>query len=188
MCIAIDRMVIKKAAHKIAMLKARNMQLRLSLNLSPQFLDDSSMVEYVREVIKEHDIDPNNLGIEISETIILQNMSRVCNLSAEIANLGCHLILDDIGVGFSDFHYLAPLSIRSIKIQGELIRNLHIANNYDYVQELCKTCHQLNIDVVAKFVEDLSLLDKLRTLGIDYAQGFAVGKPLESLDAFHESE
>ena len=188
LCIAIDRMVIKKAVHKIAMLKTQNKKLRLSLNLSPQYLDDSGMVEYVRGLIKEYNIDPQNLSIEVSESIILQNMNRVCNLSAEIAKLGCQLILDDIGVGFSAFHYLAPLSIRSIKIQGELIRNLHIANNHDYVVELCKNCHELKIDVVAKFVEDLSLLDKLRTMGVDYAQGFAVGRPLESLDAFVERE
>ena len=178
--------MIKKAVHKIAMLKTQSRQLCLSLNVSTQYLDDSAMVEYVRALIKEYNIDPQNLSIEVSESIILQNMNRICNLSAEIAKLGCHLILDDIGVGFSAFHYLAPLSIRSIKIQGELIRNLHIANNYDYVVELCKNCHELKIDVVAKFVEDLSLLDKLRTMGIDYAQGFAVGRPLESLDAFIE--
>ncbi len=188
LCIAIDRMVIKKAVHKIAMLKAQNKKLRLSLNLSTQYLDDSSMVEYVQGIIQEYHIDPQNLSIEISETIVLQNMTRVCNLSVEIAKLGCQLILDDIGVGFSAFHYLAPLSIRSIKIQGDLIRNLHIANNYDYIMQLCKSCHELKIEVVAKFVEDLSVLDKLRTLGIDYAQGFAVGRPLESLDAFIESE
>ncbi|MEO8343155.1 MAG: EAL domain-containing protein [Gallionella sp.] len=182
--IAIDRMVIKKAAYKIASLKTRNNKLRLSLNLSTQSLDDSGMIEYIRDVIKECEIDPCSLSIEISETVILQNMERVCNLSAEITKLGCRLILDDIGVGFSSFHYLAPLSIRSIKIRGDLIRNLHISNNYDYVRALCKTCHELDIKIVAKFVEDLSLVDTLRNIGVNYAQGFAVGRPLESMDAF----
>lgn len=180
--IAIDRMVIKKAIHKIASLKNRRKKLRLSLNLSTQSLNDSGVVEYIRNIIRETGIDPQNLSIELSETVILQNMERVCNLSAEVAKLGCRLILDDIGVGFSSFHYLAPLSIRSIKIQGDLIQNLNIENNYGYVVALCKKCHELNIEVVAKFVEDLSLLEKLRHVGVDYAQGFAVGKPLISLD------
>ena len=182
--IAIDRMVIKKAVYKIASLKTRKNKLRLSLNLSTQSLDDSGMVEYIRGLIREFDINPGNLSIEISETVILQNMDRVCNLSAEFTKLGCRLILDDIGVGFSSFHYLAPLSIRSIKIRGDLIRNLHIANNYDYVSALCKTCHELGIEVVAKFVEDLTLLDTLQNIGVDYAQGFAVGRPLESIETF----
>jgi diguanylate cyclase (GGDEF)-like protein len=182
--IAIDRMVIKKAAYKIASLKARKNTLRLSLNLSTQSLGDSGMVEYIHDVIREFNINPGNLSIEISETVILQNMDRVCNLSAEFTKLGCRLILDDIGVGFSSFHYLAPLSIRSIKIRGDLIRNLHIANNYDYVSALCKTCHELGIEVVAKFVEDLALLDTLQNIGVDYAQGFAVGRPLESIETF----
>ena len=178
---AIDRMVIRKAANKIATLKTHNKQLRLSLNLSPQFLDDSGMVDYIRSVISEFGIDPGSLSIEISEAVILQNMNRVCNLSAEIAELGCRLILDDIGVGFSSFKYLAPLSIQSIKIRGDLIHNLHLATNYDYVVSLCNACHELNIEVVAKFVEDLSILDSLRIIGVDYAQGFAVGRPLESM-------
>ena len=180
--IAIDRMVIKKAAYKIATLKTRKKKLRLSLNLSTQSLNDSSMIEYIRNIIREVDIDPGNLSIEVSETVILQNMERVCNLSAEMTKLGCGLILDDIGVGFSSFHYFAPLSIRSIKIHGDLIRNLHIENNREYIVALCKTCQQLNIEVVAKFVEDLSLLDTLRNIGVNYAQGFAVGRPLESMD------
>ena len=63
-----------------------------------------------------------------------------------------------------------------------MIRNLHIENNHTYIVALCKTCHELNIEVVAKFVEDLSLLDTLRNIGVNYAQGFAVGRPLESMD------
>lgn len=185
--IAIDRMVIRKAVHKIASLKTHNKRLHLSLNLSTRFLDDPGAVEYIRENISEFGIDPGNLSIEISETIILQNMKRVCALSEEFANLGCRLVLDDIGVGFSSFHYLAPLSIRSVKIRGDLIRNLHIANNYDYVVALCDTCHELGIEVVAKFVEDLTGLDTLRSIGVDYAQGFAVGRPLESMDKFDEA-
>ena len=183
--ISIDRMVIRKAAHKIATLKANNIDLRLSLNLTAEFLEDDGMLEYLRDIITEFDIKPDSLSIEISEPIILNSMNRVCNLSAEISKLGCRIVLDDISVGFSSFHFLAPLSIHSIKIQGDLIRNLHHANNRDYVTALCKTCHELNIAVVAKFVEDLTMLDSLRTIGMDYAQGFAVGRPLESLDAFN---
>lgn len=184
--IAIDRMVIRKAVYKLAALNRHNKNLKLSLNLSQQFLDDSGMVDYIRDVIGEYGVDPGNVSIEISETIVLQNIDRVCNLSGEITKLGCRLILDDIGVGFSSFHYLAPLSIRSIKIRGDLINNLHIENNRDYVITLCKTCHDLGIEVVAKFVEDLSLLDTLRSLGVDYAQGFAVGRPLESMQIFEQ--
>ncbi|MDO8413244.1 MAG: EAL domain-containing protein [Gallionellaceae bacterium] len=182
--IAIDRMVIRKTAHKIATLKKQNIHLCLSLNLSPQSLEDASIINYIRDALREFDIAPENLALEISETSILQNISRVLNLSSEIMQLGCRLILDDIGVGFSSFHYLAPLSIHSIKIHGDLIHNLQLESNRDYLTGLCKTCHELNIQVVAKFVEDFSLLDPLRAIGVDYAQGFAIGTPLESMDTF----
>ncbi|MFZ5524041.1 MAG: putative bifunctional diguanylate cyclase/phosphodiesterase [Pseudomonadota bacterium] len=180
---SIDRMVLRKAAHKIATFKADKLKLQLSLNLSSRFLDDASVTDYIRDVIREFDIDPASLSIEISESAILQNIRRVRVLSMEIAQLGCHLILDDIGVGFTSFNYLAPLSIRSIKIRGDLINNLHLEQNRDYLVTLCRTCHEHDIEVVAKFVEDLSLLSTLCSIGIDYAQGFAVGKPLESLSA-----
>ncbi|MFZ2540531.1 MAG: EAL domain-containing protein [Gallionella sp.] len=179
--ILIDRMVFRKAVQKIASFKANKVMLHLSLNLSAQFLNDPGIIDYIREIIAEFDIDSVSLSIEISESEILQNINRVRIFSSEISQLGCRLILDDIGVGFSSFHYLAPLSIHAIKIRGDLINNLHIEKNRDYLAMLCKTCHQQKIKVVAKYVEDLSLLDMLRSIGIDYAQGFAVGKPMESL-------
>ena len=182
--IAIDRMVIKKTAHKIASLRKAQSNLRLSINLSSQSLDDARIVTYIHDTIKEFDIDPSHLAIEISEAAILRNINRVRNLSAEVAHLGSRLILDNIGVGFSSFHYLAPLSIYSIKIRGDLIQNLHIETNREYVKKLCRSCHDLNIKVVAKSVENLSMLDTLRDTGIDFAQGFAVSAPLESLDTF----
>ena len=185
--VAIDRMVIRKVVNKIGALQLESKPPYLSLNLSTQFLDDSGMVDYIRDLIAESGISPGSLHIEISESIVLQNMNRVCNLSADLKKIGCRLILDDIGVGFSSFHYLAPLSIQSIKIRGDLIQNLHIANNYEYIASLCKTCHELDIRVVAKSVEDLTLLDTLRKIGVDYAQGFAVGSPLESL-CIHDEE
>ena len=182
--VPIDRMVIRKAAYKIAALKKQKIQLRLSLNLSHKTIDDAGLVHYIGDAIKEFGIDPGNLSFEISESAILQNINRVRNLSAEITQLGCRLILDDISLGFSSYQYLSLLSISSIKIQGDLIRNLHHAENREYIATLCKTCRELNIEVVAKFVEDLSQLSMLRDIGVDYAQGFAVGKVMESLGEF----
>lgn len=179
--ILVDRMVIRKTAYRLATLKHLKIQLRLSLNLSLKTMEDAGLVHYISEAIEEFEIDPGKLAFEISETAVLQNMSRVRNLSTEITELGCRLILDDIGVGFSPFQYLSPLSISSVKIKGDLIRNLHQQENKDYLVSLCKTCRELKIDVVAKFVEDPSLLGELRQIGVDYAQGFAVGQPLESL-------
>lgn len=180
--VSIDRMVIRKTAHKIAMHKSRKHQLRLSLNLSSQSLDDTNIVQYIKDAINEFEIDPEDLAIEISETDILQNINHGRNLCSDIAQLGCRLVLDDIGVGFSSFNYLAPLSVNSIKIRSDLTHNLHHASTLDYITRLCDRAHELNIEVVAKFVEDYSLLGKLREIGVDYAQGFAVGRPMESLD------
>jgi len=182
--VPIDRKVIRKAVYKIATMQQQNIHLRLSLNLSHKTLDDPGLVQYIDANIREFGIDPSSLVFEISEATMLQNMNRVQYLNAEISKLGCGLILDDIGVGFSSINYLSALAIREIKIQGELIRNLHHQQNYDYIISLCKLCREYNILVVAKFVEDSSLLATLHHIGMDYAQGFAVGNPLESLGEF----
>jgi diguanylate cyclase (GGDEF)-like protein len=182
--VAIDRMVIRKAIYKLSTLKDQKIPLKLSLNLSHKTLDDAGMVEYIDTNIKEFGIDPKNLAFEIAEATMLQNMVRVQKLCVEISKLGCSLILDDIGLGFSSVNYLLDFSISEIKIKGDLIRNLHHEQNHDYVVALCKLCHEYNIKVVAKFVEDASMLSVLHHIGIDYAQGFAVGNPLESLGGF----
>ena len=179
--VPVDRMVIRKAASKIASLRQKKIQLRLSLNLSHKTINDAGLVHYIGEAIDEFGIDPGNLAFEISEATLLQNMNRVHNLSKEISKLGCRLILDDVGFGFSSVNYLTKLSIRTIKIQCDLIRNLHNQENYDYIEALCKLCREYNVEVASKFVEDLSLLGTLHHIGVDYAQGFSVGSPLESL-------
>ena len=185
--VSIDRMVIRKTAHKIASHKNRMPPLRLSLNLSSQSLNDANMVQYIRDALNEFAIDPADLAIEISESAILQNINRGRNLCSEISQLGCRLILDDIGVGFSSFNYLAPLTVHSIKIRNDLTNNLHHPSTLDFITGLCTKAHELNIEVVAKLVEDSSLIGTLRDIGVDYAQGFAVGRPMESLDILIEN-
>lgn len=179
--ISIDRMVIRKAVRKIAALRAKKKTLQLSLNLSSSTLDDSNVMEYVSGVIKDANIDPASLSVEISEATVLQNMSRVLTLCTELNKLGCRLILDDADGQLASFSHFAP-AIRAIKIQGELMRNLHQADNHARIVALCKKCRKLNIAVVAKSIEDPSLLGELYKIGVDYAQGFAIGRPMESLD------
>lgn len=179
--LSIDRMVIRKAISKIAALRTQKKRLQISLNVSAKFMDDPGLVEYIQDVLTEMDVDPNDLALEISESAILQNLEQVLNLSERLKAAGLGLILDDIAVGFSSFSYLAPLSIRSIKIRGDLIVNLDVGDNSRYIRELCKTCNDLGIAVVAKHVEEMALIGRLREIGIGYAQGFAVGRPLESM-------
>lgn len=182
--IPLDRMVIRKTVYKIAMLSDRQIRIRLSLNLSHKSLDDVALLSYIGEVIQEFGIDPQKLAFEIAEDTMLQNINRALNLSTEINRLGCRLILDDIGVSFTSFQYLGPLAISAVKVHGDLIRNLHQTENREYIASLCIKCHEAKIEVTAKFVEDATVLGLLRELGVDYAQGFAVGKPMESLGAF----
>jgi EAL domain-containing protein (putative c-di-GMP-specific phosphodiesterase class I) len=96
--------------------------------------------------------------------------------------------VSNISVSFSSFHNLATHSIRSIKIRGDLINDLHFEDNRDHVISLDEACHDPNVEVVAELVEDLLLLDTLRGTGVDYAQGFAVGRSLESVQKFEQGD
>jgi diguanylate cyclase (GGDEF)-like protein len=181
--VAIDRMVIRKATRKIETLAASEKGLGLSLNLSRKMINDPGFIQYVEENVRETGIRPQALSFEIGEQLALENLGTTRALATQLKELGHRLILDDFGLGFSSFHYLQQLAVHMVKVEGGLIRD--IATNRDnrrFLKTLVAMAHDLDIKVAAKFVEDADILDVLRDLGVDYAQGFAIGRPLESIE------
>lgn len=181
--VPLDRMVIRKAARKLTTLGAEHAELRLSLNLSRPMLVDSEFISFLRDSVVEAGVSPNKLGFEISENIALENLGEVRALATQLKLLGHPLILDEFGRGFSSLHYLQQLGADMLKIEGALIRDLRDhRENRRFLRTMTAMAHELGIKVAAKFVEDPELLEVLRELGIDYAQGFAIGRPLESIE------
>ena len=113
----------------------------------------------------------------------LQNFGLTREIAAKIKDLGCSIILDDFGLGPASLHYLEQLSVDMIKINPGVIRGLAgDLKKQNYLKNLVEMLHGFRLTVAAKSVEDPQLLDILRELGFDYAQGFAIGKPLESIE------
>ena len=180
LAVPIDYMVIRKAARKVAALSGHN--IWVSLNLSRASLEDPKLFDHIHAAVKENALAPGQLHIEITEAAAMEHLGQVRELATDLKAIGCRVVLDDFGKGPA-YHYLRQLPVDMVKIDGGLIRGLLTQKSDQIlVNSLTAVAHDMGIQVTAKFVEDLALVDMLRTLDVDYAQGFAIGRPLESIE------
>ncbi len=162
----------------IALLSLRGGDFRLAINLSARSLDNEHLVEVIRNALQTHRVAPQRLIFEVTETAALADMSRAQTLLQHIRDLGAGLALDDFGVGFSTFQYLRHLPVDYVKIDGSFIRNLD--ENQDdrvFVRAVVEAVHGYGKKAVAEYVENARILQWVRELGLDYAQGYHLGRP-----------
>lgn len=176
----IDRWVISNAFNFISCLE-RQMGPdvpRFSINISGQSSMDSDFPAFIKEEITKSGIDPCMLVFEITETAAITNMQSAVKLVDFLHEIGCKLALDDFGSGVSSFGYLKTLPVDYLKIDGQFIKNI---DNSDVDKEMVKcmkaVARILDIKVVAEFVERQQIVDVLRSLDIEYGQGYHYAKP-----------
>lgn len=179
--VPIDRMVVRKASRRLGALGAAGPWM--SLNLSPRALLDPAFADYIERMLAETGIAPGSLRFEVTEAAVLAYSGAVRTLAARLAVLQSGLIIDDFGLGPPTLRLLPDTTIELVKIDGSLIRGLggHSANQ-KLVKSLVDLAHDHGSRVVAKCVEEPEVLALIAELGIDYVQGFAVGRPLESIE------
>ncbi|CAM2069269.1 EAL domain-containing protein [Sulfidibacter corallicola] len=149
-----------------------------SINLSGTSLSDNAVLEAIPNLVREHDLPFGSLCFEITETAAISNLSRVLGLIRECRELGCFFALDDFGSGLSSFAYLKSLPVDYLKIDGMFVKNLcEDRGNLSFVQAMNQVSHALGLKTVAEFVEDRATLERLRDIGVDFAQGYYFGKP-----------
>ena len=157
---------------------------RLFINLSRDTVVDPETAPYLQRAFAQAGVDPRRFGFEVAEGIAIGNLSRVNLLIAELRKQGCAFGLDDFGSGVSSFAYLKALGADYLKIDGMFVGNI-AQDKVDYamVRSIKDIGHVMGKKVIAESVETYAVLSKLREIGIDYAQGFAVGepRPLEEL-------
>jgi diguanylate cyclase (GGDEF)-like protein/PAS domain S-box-containing protein len=148
-----------------------------SVNLSGISLGDEGMLAHIIAQIEHNAIDPSRLCFEITETAVIANLPRAQEFIGRLRGLGCRFSLDDFGSGLSSFAYLRTLPVDYLKIDGVFIRDIaRNAVNRALVKAINEVGHVMGIRTVAEFVEDDPTLDAVRALGIDYAQGYALGE------------
>ena len=149
-----------------------------SINLSGQSLADETMLDFIIGAINESNIDPKYFCFEVTETSAIRNLKQASNMIAEIKALGCSFSLDDFGSGLSSFAYLKNLDVDYLKIDGEFVIDM-LENEIDasMVEAINHLGHVMGIKTIAEYVESDAILQKLKTFGVDYAQGFGIHTP-----------
>ncbi len=148
------------------------------MNLSGRSVGDEELPAAIEAMIAEHGIDADRLIFEVTETAAIANMVEAREFAESLTHLGCRFALDDFGAGFGSFYYLKYLPLDFLKIDGDFIRKLKVSEvDQVLVRGMVEVARGLGVRTIAEFVEDGETLELLRDYGIDYAQGFHVGRP-----------
>lgn len=183
---AIDRTITGKAIEMQAKTMREGRRYTFGMNLSGKDLGDEELLSFLRARIEQTGADPGCLLFEITETAAIGDLGRAIKFVKELKQIGCKFALDDFGVGFTSFNYLKELNVDFIKIDGSFIRKIHESpNDQVFVKAITDVARGLKIKSIAEFVETEETLEILKSFGVDYAQGYLIGKPSPTLA--HES-
>jgi len=148
-----------------------------SINLSVEDILDIDIVNYISKSILQYNV-ANKIILELLETEEIENYEEVSSFIFEMKSLGCRIAIDDFGSGYSNFEYLLKLNIDYIKIDGSLIKNLETdKNTLIVVETIVDFAQKLNIKVIAEYVHNEGVYNKVKQLGIDRSQGFHLAEP-----------
>lgn len=178
----IDFWVIDEALSTVKKHFDQGNDISLNINISNHAFQIESLLPYVKEKLNEYIINPINITFEITETTAVANYDETRAMTQELKNLGFSIALDDFGSGFNSFNHLKHLPVDYIKIDGGFISNL-INDEVDQalVKSIIEISKSLNKKTVAEFVLNEETLSLLKEYGVDYAQGYFIGKPSKHL-------
>ncbi|AFY89743.1 EAL domain-containing protein [Chroococcidiopsis thermalis] len=174
----IDRWVIQTLFRHLMLSSTARLPHVYAVNLSGATLNDEQFISFVQEQFALTEICPQLICFEVTETVAITNLAKAAAVMRQLKALGCSFALDDFGSGMSSFAYLKNLPVDYLKIDGVFVREIvsdPIAA--EMVAAIAKIASVMGIQTIAEFVEDEFILDKLRQLGVDYAQGYGISQP-----------
>ncbi len=173
----IDRWVIGAACQLLATEQDAGRRIHLAVNLSGTSMSDPSIGEVIESAVAGLP-RPDGMIIEVTETAAITDIPRARAFATRMADIGCQFALDDFGAGYGSFYYLRHLPFDYLKIDGSFVGGM-LTDRADevLVRSLVQVARELGKRTVAEFVEDAATLAKLKELGVDYAQGYYVGRP-----------
>ncbi|MBI1195702.1 MAG: EAL domain-containing protein [Gammaproteobacteria bacterium] len=175
----IDEWVINEAIQTLAELVREGADINFSINVSAHTLSNPTFKTMVSEKIHAAGVDPKRLIFEVTETTAVEDYAAAAERIDLIQSLGCRFALDDFGVGFSSFYSLKKLPVDLVKIDGSFIKELHLnAEDQVLVRALTQAVHGFGNQTVAEFVVNEDVFELIRAFGVDYAQGYFIGKPV----------
>ncbi len=175
----LDYLLLEKAFSQI---RSTGYNGQLFVNLSPKALIVGEFIQKVKRLAQDYEIDPATVIFEITERETVRNISLLEKFVHDLKQEGFKFAVDDFGSGFSSFSYLKQFPIDYVKIDGEFIRNM-VLDNRDkaMVKSVTTLARELGIKTIAEYVESEELLNAVVNAGIDFAQGYYIGRPSRNL-------
>lgn len=176
----IDRWVISNALARLRerLDKAADRREVASINVSATSLNDEAFADEVVQLFQAQALPPGCICFEITETAAMSNLAQAHKFIDRMHALGLKIALDDFGTGMSSFGYLRSMKVDYLKIDGSFVRTM-VDNPVDFamIEAINRVAQVIGVRTIAEFVESSAISDKLRTLGVDFVQGYAVHKP-----------
>ena len=181
----IDRWVVDSA---ISLLRTRAHQLvgrgiGFAINFSGQSLNDDEFPNFLLDRIRNSGLEPELFCFELTENATVTNIARAGALMRQLRDLGCGVALDDFGTGLSSLSFLRQLPVTMLKIDGSFVRDVLVDPRAEsMVRSIAQLARSMSIVTVAEYVETREICARVALLGVDYGQGFAIGRPTPLTD------
>jgi diguanylate cyclase (GGDEF)-like protein/PAS domain S-box-containing protein len=174
----LDRWVVARAIRHMGEQRRLGRELVFEVNISGSSTGDPDLLTIIQRELRENDVDPVNLVLEVTETTAVSNIPRAQEFAQRLAEMGCRFALDDFGAGFGSFYYLKHLPFDILKIDGEFVRSCTTSQTDQLlIRAAVEIARGMGKETIAEYVGDDATVELLRTLGVDYAQGFHIGRP-----------
>ncbi|MDY6939430.1 MAG: EAL domain-containing protein [Cyanobacteriota bacterium] len=178
---AIDRWVIStffSSYQLFLQTHPRKNEVTYTINLSGASVGHPDFLAFLKAQFANYPISPDNICFEITETTAIANLSQAVALIDDLKRLGCRFALDDFGSGMSSLTYLKNLPVDYLKIDGSFVKNITRSRiDAAMVDSFNRIAHEMGIKTIAEFVENNAILDKIKEIGLDYAQGNGIAEP-----------
>lgn len=181
----LDRLMIQQSLRALRQRNADDASpLKLFINLSAREIHGRGVLGYAERICRDLEISPHTVVFEIMERDAIEDMTRMRKFLSSLRGKGFQFALDDFGSGYNSFHYLRELEFDYIKIDGAFVKNI-LKSKIDYalVRNLSRLCQEIGARTIAEFVESDQLMAHIRDIGIDYAQGYHLGRPAPRMTA-----
>jgi len=158
-----------------------------AINLSGQSLNEKDFLDFVHTELENSSIPPECICFEITETAAVANLGKAIHFITSLRNIGCSFALDDFGSGISSFGYLKSLPVDYLKIDGSIVKDIvNDTTSAAMVAAINIVGHTMNLRTIAEFVENDAIKLHLQKIGVDYAQGYGIGKPFRFAERLRE--
>ncbi|MEX2448830.1 MAG: EAL domain-containing protein [Solirubrobacterales bacterium] len=180
----LDRWVVSRALDLLAERERQGAPLSLHVNLSGASLNDVSVLEFIERRLDEVGTDPSNCTFEITETAGVYDAEVASGFADRLTEFGCQVAIDDYGAGFGPFHYLKRIPFDLIKIDGSFVRDMPRSDADQLtVKAIVQIAQGLGKATIAEYVQDDKTTELLREYGVDMAQGYHLGRPVDLAEA-----